>query len=191
MRVCRNCNNQLVPQGSNLTCHSCYSAYLDMGFIKPYFRDIDFKNLLKESKAAASKSSHNCLNCKKQLALHFIAKEIQVESCFGCQKVWFDPNEIVNFQNYTLKRNQGKSITFESNDTLIPFTKYVFHKTLDNNFLYPGRQDLIDMATTEYVVNSIGNKVTDSNFFKKYPLLTFILIVGAVVGFLILSRPTR
>lgn len=182
MRVCRNCETALIPKDKNLVCLKCHTAYLDLFFLRTYFREIDFHKLVTESKLAHSKSSQNCLLCKKQMALHFIGQNIQVESCYPCQKVWFDTEEIKKFQKYTQLRNDGIIITAEKEHSLIPFTQYLFHSTLDNNYFYPGRQTLIETGIGEAVVNYTGNKITDSSFFKKYPVFTFALAVAVICG---------
>lgn len=179
MRECRNCGATLAPKNQNLACLKCQSAYLDMRFLKTYFRENDFQKLIDESKKLNSKSSHNCLLCKKQLALHFIGKDIQVESCYPCQKIWFDPEEIKKFQTYTQKRNDGKTLYFESYTSNMPMTDMVVDQTNDHStFLTrPSRLMVGRMGVGEIMTNLALNKITDTHFFKKYPLITFILVV--------------
>lgn len=155
-----------------------------MRFLQPYFRPTDFQKLVQESQHVISKSSQNCVLCKKQLALHFIGKSIQVESCYPCQKVWFEHEEIKSFQKYTQLRNDGKTIYFDNGTCGLPLTSYVFNATLGNSPLAsPSAGMLIQMAQVEIVTNYVGNKIADSKFFKKYPILTFCIVVAVLIWY--------
>lgn len=126
------------------------------------------------------------------MALHFIRKNIQVESCYPCRKVWFDSDEISKFQNYTNLRNEGKFLTFEDSKTLIPLTEYLLHETLDSNYLIrPRFRTVGKMAAAEFGTNYVSNKITETSLFKKYPVLTFCLVMAVIIGYFYLTRPSH
>lgn len=156
-----------------------------MRFLQGYFRPIDFQKLVTESKQLLSKSSHKCVLCNNQLALHFIGKNIQVESCYSCQKVWFEREEIKKIQKYTLLRNEGKTIYLDNGTSDIPFTNFIFDETLNHStFLTtPSAGTLVKIAQVELVTNYVGNKIADSKFFKKYPILTFCIVITVLVWY--------
>jgi len=116
------------------------------------------------------------------MSLQLIGKDILVEACSPCQKVWFETEEINKFQTYTQLRNQGKTLTFESNNTLIPFSQHLFNNSLDSNLMVlPQLRVIRRVAFYEATTNYVGNKITDTAFFKKHPVLTFFLVVVIVV----------
>lgn len=168
----------------------CYSAYLDMRFLQSYFRPTDFQKLVNESKQLTAKSNQNCVLCKRQLALHFIGKNIQIESCYPCQKVWFESEDLQKFQRYTHLRNEGKTIHFQDGSNDVPLTTLLFDSTYNHSsFLTrPSSGLLINALQIELATNYVGNKITDTNFFKKYPVLTFFLVVAVVVIYFIITR---
>lgn len=142
------------------------------------------------TKQMISKSRHNCLLCKKQLALHFIGTNIQVESCSPCQKIWFDAEALQKFQRYTHLRNEGKTIHLQDGSNDAPLTTLLFDNTYNHSsFLTrPSPGLLMKLAQVEFATNYVGNKITGTKFFKKYPVLTFFLIVAAVVIYFMLTR---
>ncbi|WP_409477321.1 hypothetical protein [Pseudobdellovibrio sp. HCB154] len=145
---------------------------------------------MNESKQMLSKSSHNCLLCKKQLALHFIGTDIQVESCFPCQKVWFDSEELKKFQLYTESRKDVKKIQLQEEASDVPITQLIFDQTYDRS-VHLARHSLglfAEMGMIEIGSNYAGNKITDTNFFKKYPILTFFLIVAVIILYFMITR---
>ncbi len=151
---------------------------------------MDFQKLVTESKNLTSKSSRNCMLCKKQLALHFIGKDIQVESCYPCQKVWFESEDLQKFQRYTQLRNEGKTIRFQDGSNDLPLTTLLFDSTYDHStFLTrPTPGFLMEVAQVELATNYVGNKISDSKFFKKYPVLTFFLVVAVIMLYFIITR---
>ncbi|MCM2352866.1 MAG: hypothetical protein NDI63_04555 [Pseudobdellovibrio sp.] len=128
--------------------------------------------------------------CKRQLALHFVGKEAQVESCYPCQKVWFDAEDLQKFQHYTQLRNEGKTIRFEDGFNEAPLTTLLFDSTYNHSSILtrPSSGLLMNALQTELVTNYVGNKITDTQFFKKYPVLTFFLVVAVVVLYFMITR---
>ena len=158
--------------------------------VQPYFRPTDFQKLLNESKQMVSKSSNNCLLCKKQLALHFIGTSIQVESCFTCQKIWFDSEDFKKFKLYSDSHKKGKKIQLQDEPSDVPITQLLFDHTYDQS-VFLARHTLGffgQMGEAEIASNYVGNKITDTIFFKKYPVLTFFLIVTVIVLFCMITR---
>lgn len=184
MRVCIHCESHLHPKDKNLICVKCYSAFVDLAFLKAYLREYDFEKLERDLINSKSKSSHNCVQCKKQMSLHLIGKNIMVEACSPCRKIWFEAEEIQKFQHYTQLRQNGKTLTFESNDSLVPFSQYLFHRD-DYSNLFPRARmrAIVSVARYEAASNLIGNKIADTKFFKKYPILTFCIVVAVIVGY--------
>lgn len=79
-------------------------------------------------------------------------------------------------------KNDGKFITFEEGRSSMTFTEYLFHKSLDLNVLVkPAMYELGKLGQAEMLTNYVGNRVTDTKFFKKYPVLTFLLVVALFV----------
>ena len=192
MRVCIHCESQLYPKDKNLICVRCTSAFVDLAFLKAYLREYDFEKLERDLINSKSKSSHNCVQCKKQMSLHLIGKDIMVEACSPCRKIWFEAGEIQKFQTYTQLRNDGKNLTFEPDDSLVPFSRYLFHRDDDSNFFPQARLGAIaSVARYEAASNLIGNKIADTKFFKKYPILTFCIVVAVIVGFYYVKRRLR
>lgn len=197
MRTCRNCHEQLIPKDKNLICTKCHSSYLDLDFLKKYFREPDYEEFERDLKTSTAKSMHNCILCKKQMALHFIANTIQVESCRPCRKVWFDQNEIEAFQKYSERRNEGRTYNSTDFNSLAPISQYIYleESELPETFGHFTRMNRAhrfrDNALREAATNYLGNKITDTAFFKKRPVLTFCLIVGAGIFLLYLTRRHR
>lgn len=97
--TCRNCHAPLKKKGNSWACQNCRSSYVDFAFLDHHFGSKIHDQILQESKSLIMVSRHSCAFCQQSLATHILFSSVQIESCFGCQIVWFDAGEIRKLQS--------------------------------------------------------------------------------------------
>ena len=166
----------------------CFSALVDFLHIKKLFSPPKYLLFLRETQLKKIISKHDCLLCKKRLGIYFVSQNIQVESCYDCQKLWFDPSEIQKFQHeYEVKIVQQSLYTAQIPPTDTPHSAGL----MNSGWAHVDPTLATKIYLFEKTTNFVGNKITDTNFFKKYPLLTFCLIMAAIVGYFYFTRHTN
>jgi Zn-finger nucleic acid-binding protein len=164
----------------------CYSAFVDFSHIKNLFSEPRFNQFLNESKKPTAVSQHSCIICKNRMGLHFMGKDIHVESCYRCQKIWFDPSEIRKFQE-EYDRQINNQVIYKTNHKpdVAPNTEYLLEK---NPYLWMRPITPLKLYMFETSSNYAGNRLSENKIFKKYPIFTFFLIIGIYIAYVYWKR---